>query len=158
LGNVALDQGDLLEARTQLEVALDLQREIGDRQMIANALHSLGNVTRTQADYSTTRSLYRESLTMLRELGEKWLLAHLLEDMGGLAALEDQPQRALRLVGAAAALRDSIGAPISPTYLEKLETMVGPARQALGDAAAVAEAEGQAMPLEEAIGEALKGG
>jgi hypothetical protein len=79
--------------------------------------------------------------------------------MGGLAALEDQPRRALRLVGAAAALRDSIGAPISPAYLEKLEAMVGPARQALGDtAAAAAEAEGQAMPLEEAIGEALKGG
>jgi hypothetical protein len=37
--------------------------------------------------------------------------------------------------------------------------MVSPARQALGDdAAAAAEAEGQAMPLEEAIAEALKTG
>jgi tetratricopeptide (TPR) repeat protein len=157
LGNVFLDQGDYATARARLEEAVAIQREIGDRFSIANALHSLANVTRDQDDYSASRAQYEESLTVLWELGERFLLANLLEDMGGLAALEGQRERALRLVGAAATLRETIGAPLSPAYQEKLDKMLEPARQTLGEeASASAEAKGKAMPLEQAIAYALQ--
>jgi len=159
LGNVALDQNDYLMARARLEEAVGLEREIGHRHYLATALHSLGNVTRDQGDYLVSRAQYEESLSILSELGDRWLLAHVLEDMGGLAALRGQPECALHLVGAAATLRETIGAPISPTYQDKLDRMLAPARQALGEAeATLAEAEGRAMQLEQAISCAFQDG
>jgi adenylate cyclase len=156
LGNVALDQDDHSTARAWLEEAVSLQREIGHRHYLATALHSLGNVTRDQGDYLASRTQYEESLSILWELGDRWLLAHVLEDMGGLSALQGQPERALRLLGAAATVRETIGAPISPAYQDKLDRMLEPARQALGEAAVSTEAEGRAMSLEQAIAEALQ--
>ncbi len=151
LGILALDQGDYAQARLRLEEAVALQREVGDRHQTANALHSLANVTRTQSDYETARAMYHESLTISRELGDKWLLAYLLEDSGGLAALQGQAERALRLAGAAKNLRETIGAPLPPAEQAKLERLLEPAYQTLGQAAATIIAQGQAMSLEQAI-------
>jgi adenylate cyclase len=157
LGNVALDQGDYPTARSRLEEALALQREVGHREYIANALNNLGNVARAQGDYTEARSLYKESLTINRELGDQWQTAYLLEDMGCLATLEKQPERALRLLGAAEVVREAIGAPLSPAEHDKLRPMLEPARQALGEtAAASAIAEGRAMSMEQAIDYALQ--
>jgi adenylate cyclase len=159
LGNVFLDQGDYPTARARLEEAVGLQREIGDRYSIAIALHSLANVTRDQDDYAASRAQYEESLTILWELGERFYLAQALEDMGGLAALQGQHERALRLVGAGATLRETTSAPLSPTYQDKLDKMLAPARQVLGEMAAEkAMAEGRAVPLEQAIDYALQDG
>jgi adenylate cyclase len=157
LGYLALEQGDYDSARTQLEVALTLQREVGDRSMMADALNNLGNVARDQHDYLAARELYVEGLTINRDLGNKWGIAYLLEDTGGLAALQGQTERALRLVGAATALREAINAPLPSAEQTKLERMLEPVRQSLGEAAAAAlTAEGKALSMEQAIDEALQ--
>ena len=158
LGNIALDQGDRVEARARLEEALALLREIGDRYNLANALDNLGNVVRAQGDYPTARALYRQSLITTRDLGDRWTVAYLLEDIGGLAALEGEAERALRLVGAAAALREAIGAPLSPTEQAKLDRMLETARSTISESAQAATlAKGRAMSLDQAIDYALDG-
>ncbi len=157
LGNLAFDQGDYAQARTQLEEAVTMQREVGDRYQLANALHSLANVTRALGDNTVARSRYNESLAISHELGDKWLLCYLLEDIGGLAARQGQAERALRLAGAAAVLRETINAPLPPADKDKLEQMLISARRSLGKAAAsVATAEGRAWSLEQAIDYALQ--
>jgi len=60
----------------------------------------------------------------------------------------------LRLAGAAAALRQNIGAPLTVAEQVKLETILEPARQALANTA-TAWLEGWDMPLERAIEEVL---
>ncbi len=157
LGNVYLDQGNFFLAQTQLEVAVQVQRQLGDKYMLANFLHSLANVNRDQGDYHKAYAHYKESLIILWELGDRWLLANLLEDMGGLAALLGQAKRALQLPEAAAALRELINSPLSSTYQEKLDKMLEPARQALGEETSkTVKAKGRAMSLEQAINEALQ--
>ncbi|MEJ2746396.1 MAG: tetratricopeptide repeat protein [Anaerolineae bacterium] len=131
LGNVALDQKNYDEARAWLEEALTLQREVGDKSYIANSLNNLGNVIRALGEYETACELYKESLAISYELGDKWALAYLLEDMGALAALRGTPDRSLFLVGAAARLREEIGAPHSSVEAEKLEEILLPVRQSL---------------------------
>jgi transcriptional regulator with XRE-family HTH domain len=65
--------------------------------------------------------------------------------------------RLLQRLGAAAALRETIGAPLSVPDLTEMEQAVAEARAALGEAAwAAAFAEGQALSLEQAIAEALE--
>lgn len=156
LGNVALDEGDYAAARTWQEEATVLRGEVGDRWAEGNSKNNLGNVARAQADYAIAASLYRESLLINRELGDKWALAYLLEDTGALAALQGQSVRALRLVGAAATLREAIGAPLSAVEQSKLEKLLAPARQALDSPAqAAALAEGRAFTLAHAVEYAL---
>ncbi|HWQ84320.1 MAG TPA: tetratricopeptide repeat protein, partial [Anaerolineales bacterium] len=157
LGIHAMDQGELGEARTFLEEAVALQREIGDQYYLANYLNNLGNVARAQGDYIAAGPLYKESLERNRDLGDGWQIAYVLEDIGGLAALSGQPQRALTLWGAAAALREQIGAPLAPHELTRLEKFIHTAHAALesqqGD---TAWQSGRGMSMDEAIALALE--
>jgi hypothetical protein len=85
-------------------------------------------------------------------------LAYLFEDMGSLAALQAQARRALRLAGAASALREEIGGPLTPTEASQLEAALEPARQALdAETQAALWAEGRVMPLDQVVDMALSG-
>lgn len=121
LGNLVRNLGDLVQARSHLEEALQLQREVGDRWAIANSLNNLGNVVRDQADFATARHFYVESLTINHEFGDRRAIAYVLEDMAALAAMEANPGRALQLVGAAQALREENGTPLSAVEKSQLD-------------------------------------
>jgi hypothetical protein len=86
-------------------------------------------------------------------------IAESLEIAARLALAEGWPERAARLLGAADALRDAIGAPLPPVYRAAHEHDMATARTALGDAAfAAAWAAGRALALEQAVAEALAEG
>jgi predicted ATPase len=156
LGNLALDSKNYTEARRHLEEAVKLQKEVGDRAYIANALNNLGNVARAQEDYNVAQSLYNDSLIINQELGDKWALAYLLEDVGSLAVMQNKPERALRLIGAAFALREAIGAPRSASEQTKLDNILELAHLELNNAQYTAFCdEGRSLSLEQAIEYAL---
>ena len=70
---------------------------------------------------------------------------------------QDQAARAARLAGAAGALREQLGAPVSPGDRSWYEPAIAHARAALGDAGfTAAQAEGRAMTLEQAIAYAFE--
>jgi predicted ATPase/serine/threonine protein kinase len=154
-GDVARDQGDSA-ARTLYEQGLAIFRELGDRWGIASTLADLGSLAREQGDYSTARALYSESIVLFQELNHKRGIARLLECSACSASAQLEAERSLRLAGAAAALRQIIGAPLTPAEQAKLEAALKPARQALTNSvAATAWLEGSALPVEKAIEEVL---
>jgi predicted ATPase len=151
-GDVARDQGDSAAAQTLYEQGLSIFWELGDRWGIAATLNDLGNLAMEQRNSSSARSLYRESLKTFQELEHKRGIARLLECFACLAAAELEAERSLRLAGAAAALRQNIGGPLTPAEQTKLETMLDPARRALSNtASATAWLEGWVMPVEQAV-------
>jgi predicted ATPase/serine/threonine protein kinase len=155
-GDVARDQGDSTAARTLYEQSSAIFRELGDRWGIAGTLADLGGLAREQGNYPTARSLYGESIKLFRELGHKRGIARLLECFACSAAAQSHAKRSLRLAGAAAALRQNIGAPLTPAEQAKLEAVLEPARQALTNAVGTtAWLEGWALPVEKAIEEVL---
>jgi tetratricopeptide (TPR) repeat protein len=155
-GDVARDQGDSAAARTLYEQCLAIFRELGDRWGIAGTLADLGSLAREQRDYPCAHSLYRESILIFQELDHKRGVARLLECFACSAAAQFQAERSLRLAGAAAGLRQNIGAPLTPAEQAKLEAILGAARQALTNTAgATAWLEGWALPVEKAIEETL---
>jgi predicted ATPase len=155
-GDVARDQGDSAAARTLYEQCLAIFRELGDRWGIAGTLADLGSLAREQRDYPCAHSLYRESILIFQELDHKRGIARLLECFACSAAAQFQAERSLRLAGAAAGLRQNIGAPLTPAEQAKLEAILGAARQALTNTAgATAWLEGWALPVEKAIEETL---
>jgi len=100
--------------------------------------------------------MYRESIKLFHELDHKRGVARLLEHFACAAAAQQEAGRSLRLAGAAAALRQNIGAPLTLAEQSKLEASLHPARQALANSAGTAAwMEGRALPIEKAIEEAL---
>src|SRR5439155_22806026 len=109
-----------------------------------------------QGNYPTACSLYRESIKIFQELDHKRGIARLLECFAYTAATQLEAERSLRLAGAAAALRENIGAPLTPAEQAKLEASLHRARQALTKSVgATAWLEGWALPVEKAIEEVL---
>jgi len=78
------------------------------------------------------------------------------EDYAGLAAAEARSGKALQLAGYAAALRESIGAPLPPSEQARVNRMIAPAREALLESIVNAEWEtGRSLELDQAIELAL---
>ena len=107
----------------------------------------------SQAGLDPAQACFAESLTIARQEDQ---IAASLEALAGLAAMQGQPGRALRLAGAAAALRDRIGAQPWPANQAALTRRLAAAREALSaQGQAAAWADGQALTVEQAIAEAL---
>jgi tetratricopeptide (TPR) repeat protein len=151
------EQGHLAEARALYECGIGAFREVNDRWGIAGSLADLGNLAREQGDYAASEDLYRESLSLFQELGHKRGIARALESFAAVAAARADAERALRLAGVAAALRQSIGAPLTVAEQNKLDKHLEPARTRLSTAAErAAWLEGWVMPMEAAVSEVLK--
>jgi predicted ATPase len=155
-GDVARDEGNSASAQKLYEQGLAIFRELGDRWGIAGTLADLGNLAREQGNYPAACSLYRESIRIFQEMDHKRGIARLLECFAGAAAVQLEAERSLRLAGAAAALRQNIGAPLTPAEQSKLEASLNQARQALSNTAGMtAWLEGWSVPVEKAIEEVL---
>jgi len=154
-GDVVRDQGDSAAARALYEQGLAIFRELGDRWGTAGTLADLGTLAREEGNYPAASSLYRESIKLFQELDHKRGIARLLECFACSAAkVQIEAGRSLRLAGAAAALRQNIGAPLTPAEQAKLAAGLHPARQALTNTAGEAAwLEGWALPVEKAIEE-----
>jgi DNA-binding NarL/FixJ family response regulator len=102
--------------------------------------------------------LYQESLALLYEQGDRPSIASRLRGLALIAAMMRQHLRAARLWGAADALREAIGAP-EPRQNARAQEAIAATRRGLGDDAfAAAWASGRALPLAEAVAEALQTG
>jgi predicted ATPase len=156
LGNVARRQGDYITAQVRYEEGLALWRETGDKVGMAWGLRNLGAVARAQGNAAWAAALFAESLVIERELGYKPYTALCLEGLAWVAGERGQPERATRLLGAAEALRAGTGACIPPVDRADYAGVVAATRAQLDDTTfAAAQAEGRAMPLEQAIADAL---
>ena len=155
-GDVARETVDLAAARSFYEQSLAAFRQLRDGWGIASALSDLAGLSCDQGDYTEARRLYGESVKMFQELGHKRGIARVLECLAASAAARSKAEHSLRLAGAAAALRQRLGAPLTPAEQPKLEKALEFARRTLSNAASLgAWMEGWAMPLEQAVQEAL---
>ena len=155
-GDLAHGQGDLAGARALYEKSLAIFRDSGDPWGIAGSLADLGNLACELMDYATSQALYCESIHIFQELGHKRGIARLLEGFACSAAAQLKAERALRLAGAAAALRQVLGAPLPRLEQARLEKSLETARRVLThSAASAAWLEGWAMPVDKAVQDAL---
>ncbi|HLQ31765.1 MAG TPA: tetratricopeptide repeat protein [Chloroflexota bacterium] len=159
LSLVALNQGDYQRAHVEAELAIELHEEAGDRRQSANARANLASVAIAEGDFATAERNLCDSLRMLREVADPVATAGVLERFAVLLAAQGLAERALRLAGAAASLRQANGAQLTRVSQTKLEAELEPARNALGLAtAATIHDAGRALTAAEAIGEALAEG
>jgi predicted ATPase/serine/threonine protein kinase len=155
-GDVAREKADLVAARSFCEQSLAAFRELRDGWGIASTLADLASLSCDLGNNAEARRLYGESIRMFQELGHKRGIARALECLAVSAAAQSKAEQSLHLAGAAAALRQRLGAPLAPTERPRLEKALEFARRTLGSTAGLAAwMEGWAMPVEQAVREGL---
>jgi hypothetical protein len=123
---------------------------------IGEANQSLGETALAQGSATRAVSYLSKALVLFRDLGDRAGMAWCLAGLAGVAVLDEEPERAARLWGAAEAQRQAIGARQAPAARATRERMMAAAREQLGEAAfAEAWGKGQTMTPEQAIELAL---
>jgi non-specific serine/threonine protein kinase len=156
LGVTAKRLGDLATSRVRHEENLAIKRELGDLSGIGHSLANLGNVALLQRDYDAACAWFGEGLHLTRQLGDRLMLAVCLHGVGAVTAARGKDRDAVRLYGAAEAVRHAIGTRLAEPRRADDDQRIDAARATLGDEDfAIAWTEGQSMPLDEAIVGAL---
>ncbi len=152
LGDVAAAQGEAERAAALYEESLTLFRALGDKWGMALTLDDLGALAAERRDYARAAALYEESLLLRRDGGDRQGVAASLQGLARVAAEVGQHAHAARLLGAAAALHEAIGAPRPPAERRDYERTEGLVRVAL-DATAFDEAwtGGRALSPRDAV-------
>jgi predicted ATPase/DNA-binding CsgD family transcriptional regulator len=150
LGEMQLHEGDQEAARANLEqVAGQARGPDGPR---GRAALFLGMICLLDGDAEAARAQFAWSLEIFWRLRNQYGTAATLDAIAALEVAGAEPLRALRLCGAASALRASIRSELAPRWQELRDSVVlEPARAAAGDGAEAAWAEGERMSFEEAV-------
>jgi non-specific serine/threonine protein kinase len=154
LGDATREQGDYARAAAYYEQSVALYRDLGlHSRWNQGVLRDWGYVVLELGDHTRARRCFEECLAIGREIENQWQIADALEALASLAAAGGEPARALRLEGAAAAVRERAGQ--LPSYEEERASparWLAAARAALDEQAQrTALAEGQAMSLQQAV-------
>jgi tetratricopeptide (TPR) repeat protein len=156
LGIVAVDEGNHGQARALFEESLAIDRERNDATGIAINLSNLGVVTLEQGDAAAARDYLAAGMRAYVELGDREGVATSLAEIAAFAIKNTRPVHAVRLFGAAAALREALGTPLTEGDRAGIERDLARASGELGEQKfADAFAEGRELSLEEAVSDAL---
>ncbi len=158
LARAALARGDDARATALAEEALALYRNRGDGEGIPDALIVLGDIAGARGKHDRARALLSDALARFYQLRDTLSMAECLERLARVAYARGQLECAVHYCGAAAALRDAVGAPVPPAERAIVDHTAANARVALGAGAFAAVWErGRASP-EQTIAAALRSG
>src|SRR5262249_15361834 len=141
--------------RGWLDESVALERQTGDRQGLSWSLLALARYAALDGDVAQAGRLCAEALQLAQQAGDRLVLARGLEGVAALVS-RDMPELAVRLAGAADALREALGARVLPAESVRLTRWQAAARQVLGEEpCAKAWALGRCQGLDLALADAL---
>jgi tetratricopeptide (TPR) repeat protein len=157
LGGIALERGEYAKAASLSEQAYRLFETLEDSEGMAFALVNQGFAALSQHEHERALDLLRQALRRLAELEFRDVIGYCFEGLAAVLTLTGQAEPAARLLGAAEALRDSLGVSLAPAERETHDETAAALRQALGDEQFNAVWRlGRELALDEAIAFALE--
>lgn len=155
-GSLARARRDNQAALHHFRSALAMFMEIDARTEIARCLAGIGWVSLAAADYGAAAVSLSQSLQLSLATGQRLGIARGLDAMAALAVAVGEPATAVRLEGAAGALRHSVGPVRSSSAQRRLDDVLAAARRLVGDQnAARLLAEGARLGVHDAVSSAL---
>lgn len=158
-GEVARMAGDdeLAEKLYSEAIAL-FQTQAGLGPLAANALHNLGHVTLRRGEDTRALGLFQTCLRVDIQGEETVRSGPTVAGIAGVWQARGQPQRAARLLGAAAMMAETGGFALEAADRADTERILAAVRsQVSAEEFVAAWGEGHAMSLEEAVAYALRG-
>jgi tetratricopeptide (TPR) repeat protein len=152
LGRSEIEQGNYEGARQLFEEAQELFTQLRIKIYLMAGKSQLGHIARYTGDLAEAKSIYRETIVGWQDIGNRGAVAHELESFASIAIAEEEPQRALKLLGAAEALRERSNSPMTDFERIEYDEMVAHVRSLLNETDAdLLWAEGWSMKTEQAI-------
>jgi predicted ATPase/DNA-binding SARP family transcriptional activator/Tfp pilus assembly protein PilF len=155
LAELARLDGDWATAGALLEEALTVATELDDRHCVTAALLHLARLARDQGDPARADALYRQAMPVTHagdEVPPTGSTATWLEGLATIGVDDGHPDRAARLLGAADALRQAIGAPLPAHEAADRNDTIAACSALLGEAEFRAAFEaGAGLTLAEAV-------
>ena len=157
LASLLLSEGELDAARSLARESLTNYRSGKYMEGVTSALNLLGRIEHRCGNYLEAEKAYNESLPLSRRLGTVGAMISALDGLGRIAHATGRPENALQLFSAAEALRNRMGAPLSPSDKKQLDREIDAARRALSEnVARAAWDKGRTMDLDTMIELALE--
>jgi predicted ATPase/transcriptional regulator with XRE-family HTH domain len=154
LGLVAAQQSRFERAERLFAECLHLHRELENTGGIFNATVNLAGVALKRGQYDVALARLREALGAVEAFPNKAAIAATFESVAAALTGTGDPQRAVRILGAADALRRAIGSPVFPAELAEYEANIAALRNTLGAEAYDDEWQiGATMSLERTLDE-----
>jgi predicted ATPase/DNA-binding SARP family transcriptional activator len=157
LGGIALERGEYAKAAALSEQAYGLFETLEDSEGMAFALVNQGFAALSQKQYERAIELLRQALRRLAELEFRDVIGYCFEGLAAVLAFTARPEEAARLLGAAEALRESLGVGLAPAEQATHDETVEAVRRALAENRfADAWRHGRELPLDDAVAYALE--
>jgi predicted ATPase len=142
LGLVARRSGDLHTAERLFQQSLAWNRRLEADYGVpfygmTLLLAELGFIAEQRGDSAAARSLHLKGLAAACGAGDPRAIALAREGLAGVAAAEGAYEEAAALLGEAAALRESVGAPLPPAERGDVDRIAAAVRAALGGEASM---------------------
>ena len=152
LSSVARQEGDFEQARAHLKESRRLNHGVRIKPLTVSILFESGRLALAEGDYAQGHTYLRQALASYNELGDKLSLAAIFEVLVELVWRQGDASLALQFAGVAAKLHTTLGTVPMPVDRANLDRILATTRRRLGDEQAdQAWAEGEALPLDEAI-------
>jgi predicted ATPase/class 3 adenylate cyclase len=149
---LAVFRGKPADAIPMRRRAIEIFREEGDVWQVANNLVGLAMMLRSSGDLDGARDDLQEALGMFGRASDTLSLSMVFNGFALVANDDGDPERAARLVGASARIRDELGGGVPPELIGRWGDPAGDAKRSLGeDAYDRARAEGYAMDTQAAV-------
>jgi predicted ATPase/DNA-binding CsgD family transcriptional regulator len=157
IGEIARLSGDKERAKQAYEESLVVAQQVGSKSTVFVSLCNLALVAHAEGDHLRARDLLYQGLRLTRERHNRpYSIASGLAYLAGPLSALGQSVRAARLLGAAEAALERLGAFYQQQEKPWIDRTIANVRAQLGETTfAAAWAEGRALTLEQAVTEAL---
>jgi predicted ATPase/class 3 adenylate cyclase len=155
-GNILMIQKQFERAREKYEIAMQSMLEVGSKRNVNMIESDLAHILRYEGRYPEAIRAYHETILEWQRLGHRAAVAHQLECLAFIAKALEQVDKAIRLLGAAEALRQRIGNAMTPRERDEYDAEVAGLKANTNEVEFVSRwAEGCSMTMDEAIDLAL---
>lgn len=156
IGLVAKYKGDYRFARENFNNILPLFREMGDMQRVVIIQSEFGHMERYEGNIDKAEQAYRETIPEWQKFGHRSAVANQLESLAFIAIARKQGVRAVRLLGAAQALREKVNIQMSPFERIEYDKQVTELRNSMEEKSFLnLWSDGRLMTMEQAVQYAL---
>jgi predicted ATPase/class 3 adenylate cyclase len=157
MGFLEFLRGNPVAALQIRATAIEIYREEGQVWELAQEMGGQAMISRAAGDLDGAKRHARESLQLVVKANDTLSISMGLMPLAHIANDQGQHERAARLLGASARIRDELGGGIPPELGGQWGDPVQNAQEALGEQAYLrARAEGYAMDTETAVAHALE--
>ena len=157
LGSHEIREGRPEDGFPMLEEALTIFRELGNLFATADSLSGLGSYYRFIGESEAATAAQRQALEIFVEVGNAIGIAMVLEEMAMTETMDGRHEKALRLAGAADALKEQMGGGPPAELMRSAESLDESRRNLDPETAERVWNEGRDMSPDKAVAYALEG-